>query len=354
MRKIIHIDMDAFYASVEQRDNPSLRGRPVAVGGSGARGVVAAASYESRKYGVHSALSSVVAKRRCPDLIFVRPRFDVYKSISNQIRNIFHEYTDLVEPLSLDEAYLDVTMIKKGRPSATLIAREIKERIYAETQLTASAGVSYNKFLAKMASDYNKPNGLYVITPDIAQDFINNLEVGKFHGVGKVTARKFNEMGIYFGHDLLKIDRYEMVRVFGKAGNYYYEIARGIDNRAVEATHERKSIGGENTFEIDYFEREAVIAELEKIAQTVGRRIERANVKGRTLTLKIKFADFEQITRSKTIVSGFFDSQEKILSEGTTLLCNGYPYPKGIRLLGLTVSNFYVPTGLPVQLVIDF
>lgn len=346
--------MDAFYASVEQRDNQSLRGKPVAVGGSGVRGVVAAASYESRKYGVHSALSSVVAKRRCPDLIFVRPRFDVYKSISNQIRDIFHEYTDLVEPLSLDEAYLDVTMIKKGRPSATLIAREIKERIFAETQLTASAGVSYNKFLAKMASDYNKPNGLYVITPDEAQDFINNLEVGKFHGVGKVTARKFKEMGVFFGRDLLKVDRYEMVRVFGKAGNYYYEIARGIDNREVEATHERKSIGGENTFETDYFGRDELIAELEKIAQTVGRRVERANVSGRTLTLKVKFADFEQITRSKTIVAGFYNSPEKILAEGIALLDNGYPYSKGIRLLGLTVSNFWVPTGLPVQLVIDF
>ena len=345
--------MDAFYASVEQRDNPSLRGKPVAVGGSGSRGVVAAASYESREYGVHSALSSVVAKRRCPDLVFVRPRFDVYKAISEQIRSVFFEYTDLVEPLSLDEAYLDVTMVKKGRPSATLIAREIKERIFAETQLTASAGVSYNKFLAKVASDYNKPNGLYVITPDMARNFIDNLEVKKFFGIGKVTAKKLNEMGIFFGRDLLKIDRYEMVRVFGKAGNYYYDIVRGTDNREVEATHERKSVGGENTFEVDYFELEMLMAELEKIAATVGRRVEKANVKGRTLTLKIKFADFGQITRSKTI-NGSFSSFEKIMDEGAALLNNGYPYTKGIRLLGLTVSNFVIPSALPVQLVIDF
>jgi DNA polymerase IV len=353
LRKIIHIDMDAFYASVEQRDNPSLRGKPVAVGGSGARGVVAAASYEARRYGVCSAVASSVAKRRCPGLVFVRPRFDVYKAISQQIQDIFHEYTDLVEPLSLDEAYLDVTVAKKGRPSATLIAREIQERIFQETLLTASAGVSFNKFLAKMASDYKKPNGLYTITPDMAESFIDQLEVGKFHGIGKVTARKLNEMGVFFGYDLRKIDRYEMIRQFGKSGNYFYDIVRGNDERPVIPSHERKSLGAENTFETDLFTMESLSAELKNIAETVWYRLERAEVKGRTLTLKIKFADFEQITRSKTISSSY-SSLQMILEEGTQLLLNEWPLDKGIRLMGLTLSNFYVPEKGPVQLVLEF
>lgn len=345
--------MDAFYASVEQRDNLSLRGKPVAVGGSGARGVVAAASYEARKFGVRSALSSQVAKRRCPGLIFVKPRFDVYKAISLQIREIFYEYTDLVEPLSLDEAYLDVTMIKKGRPSATLIAREIKERIKKETNLTASAGVSYNKFLAKMASGYKKPDGIYVITPDKAEAFIDSLEVGMFHGIGKVTARKLNNDGIFFGRDLKKVDRYELIRMFGKSGNYYYDIVRGIDDRPVEATHERKSLGAENTFETDLYTFEEMQAELNLIAQTVWRRIERTAVRGRTLILKIKFADFEQITRSKTYVNPV-SSEEQLLQEGIMLLKNEWPFSKGIRLMGLTLSNFDAPVKGPVQLVIEF
>jgi len=345
--------MDAFYASVEQRDNPALRGKPVAVGGSGARGVVAAASYEARKYGVKSALSSQVAKRRCPELIFVKPRFEVYKAVSHHIREIFHEYTDLVEPLSLDEAYLDVTEIKKGKPSATLIAREIKERIRQETGLTASAGVSYNKFLAKMASDYKKPDGLYVITPDMAASFLDNLEVGKFHGIGKVTARKLNQEGIYFGRDLKRIDRYEMIRQFGKAGNFYYDIVRGVDERPVEPTHERKSLGAENTFESDLFTFDEMERELDDIAQTVWRRIEKKSLKGRTLTLKIKFADFEQITRSRTFHFPVL-SQQNLLDEGIHLLKKELPFSKGVRLMGLTLSNFEEPVKGPVQLVIEF
>jgi DNA polymerase IV len=353
VRKIIHIDMDAFYASVEQRDNPELRGKPVAVGGSGSRGVVAAASYEARKFGVRSAVSSHVAKRRCPDLIFVAPRFEVYKSVSDYIREIFFEYTDLVEPLSLDEAYLDVTYIKKGRPSATLIAREIKDRIFTETGLTASAGVSFNKFLAKIASDYRKPNGLFVITPERATEFIDNLEVSRFHGIGKVTARKLNEMGIWFGRDLRKIDRLEMVRQFGKAGVFFFDIVRGNDDRPVEPTHERKSLGAENTFETDLFTIEQLTAELETIAETVWRRIERAGVKGKTITLKIKFADFDQITRSRTLPSVIYDPAI-ILGEGLHLLKNEWPLTKGVRLMGLTISNFLTPSKGPVQLVIEF
>src|SRR5690554_2871444 len=245
--------MDAFYASVEQLDNPELRGKPVAVGGSSERGVVAAASYEARRYGVRSAMPSQVAKRKCKSLIFVKPRFSRYKEISNQIRNIFFGYTDLVEPLSLDEAYLDVTYIKKGKPSATLIAREIRNRIFEETGLTASAGVSYNKFLAKVASDVNKPNGLFVVTPAKAQEFIDKLEIRKFYGIGKVTAVRFNRMGIWHGSDLRQLDRFELVRQFGKAGNYYYDISRGEDNREVEPFRERKSIGAEETFGADLF-----------------------------------------------------------------------------------------------------
>lgn len=245
--------MDAFFASVEQHDNPDLKGKPVAVGGSSERGVVAAASYEARKFGVRSAMSSKIAKRKCPDLIFVKHRFDRYKEISAQIREIFFEYTDLVEPLSLDEAYLDVTQIKKGKPSATLIAKEIKQQIFDKTGLTASAGVSYNKFLAKVASDVNKPNGIFVVTPIEAQEFIDNLEVKKFFGIGKVTASKLNKMGVWYGRDLRKIERLELVNLFGKAGNYYFEISRGEDKRMVQASRERKSIGAENTFEHDLY-----------------------------------------------------------------------------------------------------
>lgn len=346
--------MDAFYASVEQLDNPELKGKPVAVGGSGERGVVAAASYEARRFGVKSALSSKVAKRKCPELIFVKPRFSRYKEISNKIREIFFEYTDLVEPLSLDEAYLDVTYAKKGKPSATLIAREIKQRIFEELNLTASAGVSYNKFLAKVASDVNKPNGLFVVIPEKAQDFIDNLEVRKFFGIGKVTAEKLNKIGIWKGSDLKNMERLELVRMFGKAGNYYYEICRGIDLREVQPSRERKSVGAEQTFSSDLFYENELKDEMLKISDILWERIGKSKVKAKTLTLKFKYSDFEQHTRSKTI-SGFFSTKNELISESERLLKSEGGFSKGIRLLGLTVSNFlHDEIQKPVQLVLEF
>lgn len=346
--------MDAFFASVEQLDNPELNGKPVAVGGSGERGVVAAASYEARKFGVKSAVSSKVAKRKCPGLIFVKPRFHRYKEISNLIQNIFLEYTELVEPLSLDEAYLDVTYAKKGKPSATLIAKEITARIFAETGLTASAGVSYNKFLAKVASDINKPNGIFVVTPNQAQEFIDKLEVRKFFGIGKVSAKKLNEIGVWFGSDLKNLERLELIRMFGKAGNYYYEICRGKDSRVVQASRQRKSVGAEQTFLNDLFYQTDLETELFKIAAVLWERIKHSKVKGKTLTLKYKYSDFEQHTRSKTI-SGHFSSKENLIAEGELLLKSGDGFSKGIRLLGLTVSNFVQEEhSRPVQLTIDF
>jgi len=345
--------MDAFYASVEQLDNPDLRGKPVAVGGSKERGVVAAASYESRKFGVRSAMSSQVAKRKCPNLIFVKPRFTRYKEISNQIRNIFYEYTDLVEPLSLDEAYLDVTYSKKGKPSATLIAQEIRKHIFDETHLTASAGVSFNKFLAKVASDINKPNGIFVITPTEANEFIDNLEIRKFFGVGKVTAEKFNKMGVWFGRDLKQIDRMELVRMFGKSGNYYFEICRGEDYRPVQPSRERKSVGAEQTFSADLYYEKDLETEMLKIAEIVWERAQRSEVKAKTLTLKYKYADFEQHTRSKTI-PGYFTSKPDLIKESKQLMKSG-TFTKGIRLLGLTLSNFQQEEiKRPVQLTIEF
>lgn len=345
--------MDAFYASVEQLDNPALRGKPVAVGGSRERGVVAAASYEARRYGVRSAMASQVAKRKCRDLIFVKPRFSRYKEVSQQIRSIFLEYTDLVEPLSLDEAYLDVTYIKKGKPSATLIAQEIRQRIFEETKLTASAGVSYNKFLAKVASDVNKPNGIFVVTPGKAQDFIDNMEIRKFYGIGKVTAEKLNKMGIWFGRELRQIDRYELVRLFGKSGNYYYEISRGEDNRLVEPSRERKSVGAEETFSNDIFLLQDLENELLQIADIVWERYLRSGAKAKTLTLKYKYADFEQHTRSKTITGWF--TQKNELTDGAKDLLRADEFTKGIRLLGLTFSNFKTEEkNEPVQLIIEF
>ena len=301
IRKIIHVDMDAFYASVEQRDNPELRNKPVAVGGSSDRGVVAAASYEARTFGVQSAMPSVIAFRRCPDIIFVRPRFDVYAQVSRQIRAIFYEYTDLVEPLSLDEAYLDVTSNKKGMPSATLIAREIKKRIKDETGLTASAGISINKFLAKVASDQDKPDGLYLIQPESAQAFVDNLAINKFHGIGKVTAKKMHDLGIERGKDLKKWELSRLVQVFGKAGKNYYNICRGNDQREVEPNRPRKSVGAEDTFETDLTSLEEMKSELERIGEIVFNRVKKAEAFGRTLTLKLKYSDFKQITRSKNI-----------------------------------------------------
>lgn len=346
--------MDAFFASVEQLDNPELRNKPVAVGGSSERGVVAAASYEARKFGVKSAMASKVAKRKCPDLVFVKPRFQRYKEISNQIRNIFLEYTDLVEPLSLDEAYLDVTYTKKGLPSATLVAKEITKRIFTDTGLTASAGVSYNKFLAKVASDVNKPNGIFVVTPKQAQTFIEKLEVRRFFGIGKVTAKKLNDIGVWFGSDLKKLERFELVRTFGKAGNYYFDICRGVDNREVEALRERKSVGAENTFSTDLFLIDDIEKEFLKIADILWERIIRAKVEAKSLSLKFTYSDFEKHTRSKTINS-YFTSKEKLISEGKLLLKSGGGFVKGVRLIGLTVSNFKKEEiAKPVQLTIEF
>src|SRR5215510_13478868 len=299
-RKIIHIDMDAFYASVEQRDNPELRGKPVAVGGSRERGVVAAASYEARQFGVHSVMPSITAKRKCPDLIFVKPRFDAYKAISLQIREIFAEFTPVIEPLSLDEAYLDVTENLKGISLATRIAEEIRAKILAETGLTASAGVSYNKFLAKLASDHRKPDGLFVITPKMGPSFVETLPVRKFHGIGPATARKMASLGIGTRLDLKGQTLEFLQQHFGKAGSYYYWAARGIDERLVRADRIRKSVGAENTFPADLLTYEAARDALAEIAGKVWAYCEGSGMRGRTITLKVKFANFQIITRSRT------------------------------------------------------
>jgi len=345
--------MDAFYASVEQRDNPELRGKPVAVGGDRTRGVVAAASYEARKFGVHSAMSSKVAHRKCPQLIFVKPNFEKYKIVSGQIRAIFESYTDLVEPLSLDEAFLDVTFAKRGKPSATLIARDIRREIQEVTKLTASAGVSYNKFLAKVASDVKKPNGQFVITPAEAEAFLEKLDIGKFFGVGKVTAQKFNAIGVYKGSDLKLLSKEKLIALFGKAGAYYYNIVRGIDERVVEPNRERKSVGAENTFETDLNERLELLEQLDIVAEQVAQRAERAGVSGKTVTLKVKFDNFEQITRSKTSYL-YLNSKSDLMQIGSELLIKELPFPMGVRLLGLTLSNFTPEVKGPVQLTIRF
>lgn len=338
LRKIIHIDMDAFYASVEQRDNPELRGKPVAVGGSQARGVVAAASYEARKFGVRSAMPSVTAKRKCPELIFVKPRFDTYKAISLKIREIFAEYTPIIEPLSLDEAYLDVTENLKGIASATWIAEAIRARIRAETQLTASAGVSYNKFLAKLASDHRKPDGLFVVTPEMGPVFVETLPVRKFHGVGPATGRKMEQLGIKTGIDLRGQPLAFLERHFGKAGAYFYWAARGIDERPVRPDRVRKSIGAENTFSADLFTYEAARDGLREIVDNVWGYCERSGTRGRTVTLKVKFANFRQITRSRTspVPVG---TQTELEQLGNALLEPVFPVAKGIRLLGLSLSS---------------
>ena len=337
-RKIIHIDMDAFYASVEQRDNPELRGKPVAVGGALARGVVAAASYEARKFGVHSAMPSLIAKRKCSDLIFVKPRFDAYKAISQQIRAVFAEYTPIIEPLSLDEAYLDVTENLKGIASATRIAEEIRARIRAETELTASAGVSYNKFLAKLASDHRKPDGIFVITPQMGPEFVETLPVRKFHGVGPATARKMERLGIATGLDLRAQTLAFLQQYFGKAGSYYYWAARGVDERPVRADRIRKSVGAENTFAADLVTYEAARDALREIVDKVWEYCERSGIRGRTVTLKVKFANFRQITRSRTgqMQIGTRSELEQL---GDALLEPLFPVARGIRLLGISLSS---------------
>lgn len=346
--------MDAFFASVEQRDFPELKGKPIAVGGSSERGVVAAASYEARKFGVKSAMPSVIAKRRCPDLIFVKHRFQVYKEVSQTIRDVFFEYTDLVEPLSLDEAYLDVTENKIGLPSATLIAREIKEKIKSRTDLTASAGISFNKFLAKTASDINKPDGLFVILPEDADDFIKKLQVHKFHGIGKKTAEKMNKMGIFTGSDLKKKSLESLIVNFGKAGKYYYDICRGDDRRIVNPSRERKSVSAENTFSSDLMNLEEVTKEVNRIAETVFGRIEKSKLYGKTVHLKIKYSDFHQITRSKTN-NFLIKDLETLMTVLKEILLEKELIQKSIRLLGVGVSNFQVEnTQLPRQLTLGF
>ena len=338
VRKIIHVDMDAFFASVEQRDFPEYRGKPIAVGGSQQRGVVAAASYEARRYGVRSAMSSVQAAKRCPELIFVKSRFDVYRQVSQQIRQIFGQYTDLVEPLSLDEAYLDVTENKKQHRSATHLAQAIKDQIFQETELTASAGVSYNKFLAKIASDINKPNGLKVILPEEAEAFLEALSIEKFHGIGKVTAQKMRSLGIHRGYDLKQWSEEALYHHFGKAGRYFYKIVRGTDDRLVNPERVRKSLGAERTFDYDLETSEALAEHIQAIAQILHERMQKNDTQGYTLTLKVKYADFTQITRSI--------SQRQLIRELSTIqkLATGLLHQvniekQSVRLLGLSVSN---------------
>jgi DNA polymerase IV len=337
-RKIIHVDMDAFYASVEQRDNPELRGKPVAVGGSRERGVVAAASYEARKFGVRSAMPSVTARRKCPELIFVKPRFEVYKEVSLQVRAIFAEYTAIIEPLSLDEAYLDVTENVQGIVSATEIAERIKAKIRAETQLTASAGVSYNKFLAKLASDHRKPDGLFVITPAMGPGFVETLSVERFHGVGPATAAKMNRLGIFTALDLRAKDEAFLQAHFGKAGPHFYGICRGIDPRPVRADRVRKSVGAENTFPRDLTSLDDMRAELSPLVDKVWRYCESTGVRARTVTLKVKFADFQIITRSRSSTAPIAD-RSTLASISSELLAAQFPVRKGVRLLGVSLSS---------------
>jgi DNA polymerase-4 len=338
-RKIIHVDMDAFYASVEQRDNPDLRGKPVAVGGYRERGVVAAASYEARKFGVRSAMPSVTAKRQCPDLIFVKPRFEVYKAVSQQIREIFAEHTPIIEPLSLDEAYLDVTENLQGIPLARDVALAIRAKIKEVTGLNASAGISYNKFLAKLASDHRKPNGQYVITPEMGPKFVETLPVGKFHGIGPATSAKMNSLGLYTGLDMRNQSLEFMQASFGKAGSYYHWISRGIDNREVRADRIRKSVGAENTFFADLTEFETMVAELQPLIDKVWRHCEDKGKRGRTVILKVKFADFVLISRSRTMPDSV-ESRSELESMTFDLLRSVFPLEKAVRLLGVSISGF--------------
>lgn len=336
-RKIIHVDMDAFYASVEQMDNPELRGKPIAVGGGGSRGVVSAASYEARKFGVRSALSGVLARKYCPELIFVRPRFDRYKEISNKIRKIFLDYTDLVEPLSLDEAYLDVTQNKKGNPSATLIAQEIRQRILQETGLTASAGISVNKFVAKIASDVNKPNGQKTVGPDEVVPFLENLPIKKFYGVGKVTTEKMYQLGIFTGADLKAQSLEFLERHFGKSGAYYYYAVRGIHRSEVKPERVSKSVAHEHTFRENLSSEIYMQEQLQDIAEQLAKRLKRYDIAGKTVTLKIKYSDFTLQTRSKTLP--YFISDKGLILETATELLYQERMKESVRLLGISLSN---------------
>jgi len=338
VRKIIHIDMDAFYASIEQRDNPSYRKKPLAVGSKSERGVIAAASYEARKYGVRSAMSSVVAIKKCPELLFVPPRISYYKEVSKKIMTIFQEYTDCIEPLSLDEAFLDVTENKKDIPSATIIAQAIKKQIKEELSLVASAGVSYNKFLAKVASDVNKPDGLFVIPPKDAIGFIERLPIERFFGVGKVGAKKMHSLGIRNGKDLKEKELLFLINNFGKAGKYFYDISRGIDERPVVVNRQRKSIGAERTFSKDVIHIQDVFEKLEDVLNEAFARMQKANKYGKTITIKIKYHDFEQITRSKSFQNPISDI-ELLKQAVIQILKQIDSWEKPIRLIGITASN---------------
>ena len=358
-RKIIHVDMDAFFASVEQRDNPELRGKPIAVGGmpEGRGGVVAAASYEARQFGVRSAMPSKKALQLCPTIIFIKPRFEVYKEVSNAIRVIFQRYTDIIEPLSLDEAYLDVTHDKQNIGSAITIAEHIRAAIKNELQLTASAGVSVNKFVAKIASGMKKPDGLTFIGPAKIEGFINELAVDKFFGVGKVTAEKMRSLGMFTGADLKKATEQELVQHFGKVGRFFYQIVRGIDDRPVEPFRETQSVGAEDTFPEDLFDEHELHPQLDRIAGIVAGRLHKHGLKGRTITLKIKYSNFKLITRSRSFADGM-DEPSIIADTAKQLLEGTLPPPRGIRLLGISLSKFndagQTPENIDPQLKLDF
>jgi DNA polymerase-4 len=353
-RKIIHVDMDAFYASVEQMDNPELRGKPIAVGGGENRGVVSAASYEARKFGVRSAISGYQAKKNCPDLIFVRPRFDRYKEISGKIRKIFYDYTDLVEPLSLDEAYLDVTQNKKGNPSATLIAQEIRKRIFEEVGLTASAGISVNKFVAKIASDYNKPNGQKTVNPDEVLAFLEDLPIRKFYGVGKVTTEKMYQLGIFTGLDLKGKSEEFLEKHFGKSGRFYYHVVRGIHNGEVKPERIAKSVAAEHTFNENLSSEIFMQDKLEIIAGELERRLQKYKIAGKTVTLKIKYSDFTLQTRSKTLP--YFISDKSLIFETAKELLYQERMKNSVRLLGISLNNLNteIKKTVVVQLKFDF
>lgn len=362
LRKIIHVDMDAFYASVEQMDNPALQGKPLAVGGGGKRGVISAASYEARKFGVRSAMTGSLARKRCPELIFVPPRFDRYHEISKKIRSIFHDYTDLVEPLSLDEAYLDVTENKKGNPSATLIAQEIRSRIKEEVGLNASAGISVNKFVAKVASDINKPNGQKTIAPEEVLDFLESLEIKKFYGVGKVMTEKMYRLGIFTGKDLKARSMEELESHFGKSGKHFYHIVRGVHNSQVKPDRTRKSLAAERTFTENISSEVFMLERLEGIAKEVSNRLKRSKVAGRTITLKIRYSDFSLHTRSKTLP--YYIADETLILETVKELLYQQEMENSVRLLGISLSNLNnedpkkepppAKESIDVQLKLDF
>ncbi|MDP5063008.1 MAG: DNA polymerase IV [Maribacter sp.] len=337
LRKIIHVDMDAFYASVEELDNPDLKGKPLAVGGSEKRGVVSAANYEARKFGVRSAMSGFMAKKNCPQLTFVKPRFERYKEISKIIRSIFFEYTDLVEPLSLDEAYLDVTINKKGNPSATMLATEIRQRILEKTGLNASAGISINKFIAKIASDINKPNGQKTVNPEEVIPFLEELDIRKFYGVGKVTAEKMYKLGIFTGNDLKKKSIEFLAENFGKSGPYYYHVVRGIHNSEVKPHRIPKSVGAERTFNENLSSEIFMLERLDHIAQELERRLSKSKVAGKTITLKIKYSDFTLNTRSKTLP--YFIADKNLILETAKDLLYQEELQNSVRLLGISLSN---------------